>query len=235
MSTSPTEDGADPLPEDDELPRAVPPSFLELTRQEWEALDPRRDEMSRLVASARAVVRVTHRVADADEERTYHVGEELFVEEVRLEDGRIRLSAFDLAGLAEEIFAFVDLVPRPSATADPIELPAASVERLARAGPAPALADLPLSVRPFAEALSSALSSSAVMSVYQEENRIVGGELAWIDGGDAGLWCVEPAEAAPDVVVVTPIDEPYLVRRILAYLPGAPIRAADGETFLGGY
>jgi hypothetical protein len=134
----------------------------------------------------------------------------------------------------EEVAA-ADVVPRvveflelggARETGEPAGFPASrlAVDRaaglLATGDTGGARSELPTDADAFAAAVDSFTGLAYVRALHRSGTKIVGGELSWIDTGDAGLWLVEPVPADPDRVAVRRTGSQELVDELLSYLPG---------------
>lgn len=133
-----------------------------------------------------AVVGIERRWPESLDRRSLYVSDGAGVEH-SAELGHVhRLERFDSAELAERVLDRADLDDRPESgeeletTAD--ELDAA----LAAAARGEAVSG------PLGEALQTLRSFGRVTALRREDSRIVGGEMAWLDLGEAGLRVVEP-------------------------------------------
>lgn len=166
-----------------------------------------------------AVVTADHRRRERAETRAWYLNPEVSVEQ-SIEVGDVhRLARVETADVFGSLVSFVELVPRSAGDATEVVITRAALDQaLAAAGreePPPDLAE------PLVGALESLESASHVRSLYRSGDRVVGGELTWLDTGSSGLWRVEPDEQRSEELHVSCVEASDILDRLLSYLPGA--------------
>ena len=166
----------------------------------------------RLALAPAAVVNAEIRRPDSVVTRSYYVLPAAAVEHASVVGHIHRLSQFEPSELFDRVVEFLGLVERPSGETAETELGISDLNR-ALAGET--------DESEFGQAVSSLVSTSFVRSVTRSNGMLVGGELRWIDTGDAGLWLVEPSEDDPERARVRRADTSELRDELLSYLPGS--------------
>ena len=135
-----------------------------------------------------AAVSIERRRPESLDRRSLYVADGAGVEH-SAELGHVhRLERFDAADLAERVLERAELEDRPE-SGDELE---AAAEEFDAALAAAARGENVSG--PLGEALRTLRSFGRVTALRREGGRIVGGELAWLDLGEAGLRIVEPAD-----------------------------------------
>ncbi len=169
--------------------------------------------------------------------RQYAATLALAVEHVRLEGGH-RLTPFNPDEVLARALAFVQLTERGEVAEGEFEVgqdvleaatqarahedSAGMAERLVAAG-----VDRGIALS-FAEAANAADVSATIYITFRpEEDVFAGGELTWLDGGEAGIWLVEGASSgdeseergSPAIVRVRTTTAEWIARELFSYLP----------------
>jgi hypothetical protein len=177
---------------------------LELVDGEAWPIDPVA-QLIRSVTAAGLVARAEHESAVGSSARYFTATPEVTVERVLVTEGVHRLTICSSADFLLRVLAFCGLEDRPVPEVDDIELSAGDLldcRTHARAGAtsealsilAAASAD-DVSARAFAAAAGARSRSRVVILHRPKESTFEGGELAWIDGGEHGLWLLPDADA----------------------------------------
>ena len=167
----------------------------------------------RVALAPAAVVNAEVRRTDSIETRSYYALPSVAVEHSSVIGHIHRLSQFESAQLFDRVVEFLGLVERPSGESADAELSISDLNR--------ALAGEKVDEGAFGQALASLVSTSFVRSLSRDNGTLVGGELRWIDTGDAGLWLVEPSKEEPERLNIRRTEAADLHDELLAYLPVA--------------
>jgi hypothetical protein len=141
------------------------------------------------------------------------------------------LEQIDSANVMPRLLDFLRIgAGREGGGALPFTTDRAAIERISAAlssGDLSGLgADLPADASGFVDALGSLVGSSYVRVLHRSGSKIVGGELSWVDAGNAGLWLIEPVAGDPDQLTVRQVASRDLVDELLSYLPGGEAQPA---------
>lgn len=177
---------------------------------------------------------ITARIVRGSESETrlYYVTPQRAVEHSLLSEGLHRLRLMRSEDLLLQVLAFLGLEERPMGSGDLIRVSPRVSELLGTATwdqVDEALGrDVPEALR---AALRDELRYSFARCLYRDGERFLGGEVAWIDGGPAGLWAVDTPVSANErqgedtAVEIRPVEALTLGRRLLDYLPGSGVPA----------
>lgn len=162
---------------------------------------------------------------DSSETRLFYATPALAVEHSATIGAVHRLSAFPPEDLLRRVLEFLEFQRRPVIEAAPFTTSEEMYSRLRErvlAGKEGGNVGVPPEGRRFVEALSSFVSASTVRSLHGEGSKILGGEISWLDAGEAGLWLVGAATADDDGgrVTIRPVHAKELLESLLDYLPG---------------
>ncbi|MSO37260.1 MAG: hypothetical protein EXQ69_03300 [Acidimicrobiia bacterium] len=196
------------------------------------------------------VGRSWRRVGDTLERRTFGGRPEVGVEQFAVEEGIVRLVPFAVEELLVRMLIHAGLAERPTDATDEFSVawptlleatelarthdPAAGAEVLRASGV------VEHGAVSFCLALAHPIAfAGASLLAREEDDKVSGGELAWLDGGDHGLWLIpvefacelcfdadDPFEEVPETCVVTRVEASTIAAELYAYLPVAP---ASGE------
>lgn len=167
----------------------------------------------RVALAPAAVVNAELRLRESTEARSYYLLPAAAVEHSSAIGHIHRLTRFEPRELFDRLVAFLGLVERPSGDDAETELSIADLNR--------ALAGDTVDDSAFGQALGGLVSTGFVRSLSRDDGTLRGGELRWIDTGDAGLWLVEPSEDDPERARVRRTEAAELLHELLSYLPGA--------------
>lgn len=190
-----------------------------------------------VVAAPSLVVQVQRWIGRGGTFCTWAVTPELVVAVEDLGDGLYRIAPSEPADWFDHVIGYCVLVDRPLFEGEACRI---TLDRLTRLERAPSATDRAAIVqtasldlegertlRAFAAALDSEVSRTQVEMVYRAtETVLAGGELAWVDGGAAGLWTIPvtstlaAANDLPDLVVdVAPTSASSITDELRSYLP----------------
>lgn len=159
-----------------------------------------------------AVVNAEFRKSDSVETRSYYALPTAAVEHSSAIGHIHRLAQFEPAELFDRVVEFLGLAERAAGDAAETELSISDLNQ--------ALAGEKVAEGPFAEAPGELVSTGFVRSLRRDNGTLVGGELRWIDTGEAGFLLVEPSGDNPERVCVRPVSGRELLDDLLSYLPG---------------
>lgn len=192
-----------------------------------------------LLAAPQLLLRVEASLLGAEAEWQFACAPDGAIEIAEMNDRSWRFSAMPLHDLLSRVLELTGLEDRPEIAADALLLPTRTVLAL------PDLIeneddDLVLgrlvadgagepSARALVEALRAAKTAASVTVLYRPEtHRLVGGELTWIDGLDAGLWVTptpdttdwdpDGPEPGPEVEL-RPVTADWIRAELTSYLP----------------
>jgi hypothetical protein len=137
-----------------------------------------------------------------EERRAFYAARTMSVAHAVSGAGVHYLTVFPTRELEARLLGFLELRARPVGAREPFTLPAAEYERAA-AGRLAASNGLSEGGRRLAETLGPASASSRLRLVRRSDRTVTGGEVAWLDTGDAGLWLVESRGAEVSLVPVS--------------------------------
>ena len=152
-----------------------------------------------LLAAPRLLVRVEASFLGAEAEWQFACTTEGAIEIAELSNRSWQFSAMSPHELLPRVLELTGLEDRPDITVDSLTLPTRTLlalpDLIEDEDEGPALGRLVAdgaserSARALIDALRAARSAASVTILYRPEpQRLVGGELTWIDGLDAGLW-----------------------------------------------
>jgi len=204
-----------------------------------------------VMASPGLLGRVTTDGPNALEARVFAAVPEVAIEDEVRAEGVHRLTPFPTEDFLARLLDFTGLAERPEAGLAPITVTARAfalcgecveagsqtdaVKALIDAGAAGDTADA------FVTALSGAPTTSTVTILHRPDaTHIEGGELAWIDGGDNGIWLIPiaadehgtdddevdegaTAGAGEAAVIIEPTTAGHIGRVLLSYLPQSDV------------
>lgn len=189
------------------------------------------------------------RVGDALERRTFGGRPEVGVEQYAVDDGVVRLVPFAVEELLVRMLLHAGLAERPLDATDELSVSwTALIEtaELARSGDDTRAAEVlrasgadERGAVAFCLALAQAVAfAGAAVLTRDEDDAVSGRELAWLDGGEHGLWLVpvalarvlcfdadDPFDEVPETCVVAPVDASRIASELYAYLPA--VSASD--------
>jgi hypothetical protein len=157
----------------------------------------------------RAAFSAERRRDGREEQRVFYAARTMSVAHVEAA-GVHWLTVFPTRELQARVLGFLELRARPAAERASFSLPAEEYERAAAGGPA-ATNGLSEGGRKLADTLGPASSSSRVRLLRRRDGTITGGEVAWLDAGDAGLWLVE--SRGPEISLV-PVSAQAVLERV---------------------
>jgi hypothetical protein len=158
-----------------------------------------------------AAVSIERRRPESLDRRSLYVADGAGVEH-SAELGHVhRLERFDAADLAERVLEHAELDDRPE-SGDELETTAEELDAALTAAARGEDVSGPLG-----EALRTLRSVGRVTALRREDERIVGGELAWLDLGEAGLRVVEP-EAEAGRLRVRPASSAAIADELRSYI-----------------
>lgn len=190
------------------------------------------------------------RVGDVLERRTFGGRPEVGVEQYAVDDGVVRLVPFAVEELLVRMLLHAGLAERPLDVTDELSVawtPLVEAAELARSGDETRATDVlrasgvdERGAAAFCRALAQALAfAGAAVLIRDADDAVSGRELAWLDGGEHGLWLVpvalarvlcfeadDPFDEVPETCVVAPVDAARIASEFYAYLPVVP--ASDG-------
>lgn len=196
------------------------------------------------------VGRAWRRSGDTLERRTFGGRPEVGVEQFAVEDGVVRLVPFAVEELLVRMLLHAGLAERPAEVRDECSMPWTTLlqaAELARTGDEAAAADVLCAsgvdsggATVFCRALAQPVAFAGAAVLTRDANdEVSGGELAWVDGGEHGLWLVpvafarvlcfdvdDPFDEVPETCVVAPVEASGIASELYAYLPAVP--ASDG-------
>lgn len=190
------------------------------------------------------------RVGDALERRTFGGRPEVGVEQYAVDDGVVRLVPFAVEELLVRMLLHAGLAERPLGATDELSVswtPLVEAAELARSGDDTRAAEAlrasgadESGAAAFCHALAQAVAFAGAAVLTRDENNaednaVSGRELAWLDGGEHGLWLVpvalarvlcfdadDPFDEVPETCVVAPVDASTIASELYAYLPAVP-------------
>lgn len=179
-----------------------------------------------VVLDPEVVLRARVQEPDALHERTYYAHRLITVEQAG--DAAIHeFAAFAPEILLPSIFTFVAATETAVAEDDrAYQVTRQQLEQLediAASGeldPARAIAP---NAEQFADAMAHWQRTCEIICLQRQGEMLAGGTLLWVDGGDRGLWVVEPAEGAgEDQLTVRPTTLAALQTELVSYFPDGP-------------
>lgn len=218
-------------------------------------LDPAVHAFLKVVSTPGIVVRAVHERDERIETRFVSAVPDVAVEHSVVLGSIQRFTPFPTDALLARVLRFLQLAERAAVEADPFDVKAPDLTRVAEhlaaddrdaarevlvGGGAPVS-----SAERFLDALEARRSSSSITILHRpDEDHLEGGELTWIDAGDAGLWLtplpvpsdlgeargVDAGEAARtdpvegsegDAIRVEPTSAALIAAELLSYLPGS--------------
>jgi hypothetical protein len=177
------------------------------------------------VALAPAATVVAQREGPEAEGRAWYLHPNLAVEHTVLVGAIHGLEQIDVAEVVSRLLDFLAIgLRRRGADPETFTAKRAALDRIAaslNAGSTGSLgAELPPEAASFIEALEGSAGAYQVRALHKEGSMIVGGELAWLDTGEAGLWQIEPVQGDPDQITIRRVGSEEIVGELLSYLPG---------------
>jgi hypothetical protein len=191
------------------------------------------------------ICRAEHETGGQVTIRVFTATPEVTVEHRELSPGVHRLTVYSAAELLLRVLDFCQLTTRAVPDVGGFEVAAGDLDRCrkrARAGdPSDALSALGAALaddpgaRAFVDAERAEVSRCRVVIVHRPAEHIIeGGELAWIDGGEHGLWLLPDAyaellassdtdevdEVASQLVTIEPTSATSIAEELHSYLPG---------------
>lgn len=176
------------------------------------------------------------------ETRLFAAVPEVAIEHLSLGGAIHRLTPFETNEVLARILSVVRLDERPVPASQGFEVTMGDLRRCAECLIAERRADAvsvitgagvpPEAAEAFVGALVTRVSSAAVTLLYQpDESHLQGGELAWLDGGESGLWLTPMPDDTPAAenddagsfeelpVVIEPTSAKWIAEELLSYLP----------------
>jgi hypothetical protein len=158
-------------------------------------------------------VHADHTAAGRREQRLFHLAATHAVEHAPGPLGTHRFTAFPTHELLDRLGGFVGIGGRPVVEGGAATLPTPTFDRLVTAAqsgrldPAAAASGAPAEAAAFVAALGAGLSSANRLRVVRHaRGRVTGGEVAWLDAGERGLWEVVRGTTGVRVTPFTPSD-----------------------------
>ncbi|MGQ0433899.1 MAG: hypothetical protein ACT452_16005 [Microthrixaceae bacterium] len=205
-----------------------------------------------LLAEPGLLARTMYEEAGNVETRLFAAVPEVAIEHLPLRGEIHRLTPFETEQLLARILTVVQLDERPVPVSQAFELTMGDLRRSAECLVADRRADAisvitgvgvpPEAAEAFVAALVTRVSSAAVTLLYQpDEGSLQGGELAWLDGGESGLWLTPMPDDTPAAengdasdfedltVVIAPTSTKWIADELLSYLPDQDRGSAAGS------
>jgi hypothetical protein len=159
--------------------------------------------------------------------QAFYARPQLGVEQSRLASGLYRLQLFDPSELLRKVLRFTELPHRPRMDAPAWTDDVAALQRLDQLAATEerdtAAAEFPDAPASFINALFERVCTVQLGIVYRRQETEYATDISWIDGGESGLWQLEPEsdnEGSSTRFSVRPVDAGELVDAIVAALPG---------------
>lgn len=165
----------------------------------------------RAVLTAPGMIAIQRRTRGGREGRLLHLSPLTGVRQYEAAPGVHRLEPFSPSQVPAAIATTAGLTGVAAAGGGPITLSRAAYQALREHGTVTEGAER------LAEVTRSFVASVDARVLRRDGQRVVGGEVDWIDAGPAGLWAVE---RSGDDVTLTPEDGAGILRRISARLGG---------------
>lgn len=163
--------------------------------------------------------------------RSYFAVPELTIEVQPIAAGLHRFTPIETQNLLLRILDFASLFDWAPRSTEPFEVSERLIELLRKAEQDdPAVATMMAgssapraSLDQLSRASAGGVTVSAALLHRPEETLFEGGELTWLDGGEAGLWTLEPIEtpSADPLIRVSPTTALKIAKELFSYLPGS--------------
>ncbi|MDP8910724.1 MAG: hypothetical protein M3M94_01505 [Actinomycetota bacterium] len=179
------------------------------------------------------VLELERRAGDVVERGLYGIGDDLAVEVEDVSGGGYRLWPQDPDTVHERLLELIGIRDGEDGedvryAGEPVVVPV--VPDALQAETTPSLADAPEAARSFVEAIAAGRPRSRVVCLTREgDDRLVGGELTWVEDVDGRLWLFEPtsrndanAAVEGESVTVRVVSPGWIVDELGSYVSGSP-------------